>query len=300
MFRSAIQRVLKKPSLRKCHDFRRASSWSTSWGTKKSRNWRLLPAVAASVIVVSGGAVFVWSYAQSRLYEVHSAEEKKREQIKKFEGKTVLITGAAGDLGSTTARAFSRQGARLVLCDLPSTETKLEQLSTELLTLGSPAVICASVDVTNIEDVKRCVQQSVEQFGGIDVLFNNAGIFGTASSVEQTDEAMFKKIQDVNVYGVFLMMKHVSEEMIKSGRGGVIINMSSIAGLQGSKLLFAYSASKFAVSGMTRAAAKSLAMHKIRVCALAPYFLEGSLADGILEDASETGQLILLMNCCLN
>ena len=279
--RLIIRRVLQRPSLLKCYNFRRASTWSTA------KSWHLLPALSA--IAVTGGALYVWSYAKSRLYEVHSAEEKEREQTRKFEGKTVLITGAAGDLGSATAKAFSQQGARLVLCDLPSTEATLKQLLTELLSLGSPAVICASVDVTNIEDVKRCVQQSVEQFGGIDILFNNAGIFGSSASLDQTDEAMFKKIQDVNVYGVFLMMKYVSKEMIKSGKGGVIINMSSVAGLRGSKWLFAYGASKFAVSGMTRSAAKSLAEHKIRVCALAPYFLEGSLVDGILEDASDTG-----------
>ena len=281
--RVVIQRVLQEPSLLMCRNFRRASNWS--WSCTKNQ-WRLLPALGT--IALTGGVLYVWSYAKSRLYEVHGAEEKQQVGSLKFEGKTVLITGAAGDLGSTTARAFSQQGARLVLCDLPSTEKKLKQLATELLSLGSPTVMCASVDVTNVEDVKTCVQQCVEQFGGIDILFNNAGIFGTAGSVDRTDEAMFKKIQDVNVYGVFLMMKYVSKEMIKSGKGGVIVNMSSVAGLRGSKWLFAYIASKFAVSGMTRAAAKSLAEHKIRVCALAPYFLEGSLVDGVLEDASET------------
>jgi len=277
--RLVIQRVIQRPSLLK---YQHASNWS--WNSTKNR-WRLLPALGT---LMGGAVLYVWSYAKSKLYEVHSSEEKQKAGVLKFEGKTVLITGAAGDLGSTTARAFSQQGARLVLCDLPSTETKLKQLSAELLSLGSPAVICASVDVTNVKDVKTCVQLTVEQFGGIDILFNNAGIFGTASSVDRTDEAVFKKIQDVNVYGVFLMMKYVSKEMIKSGKGGVIVNMSSVAGLRGSKWLFAYIASKFAVSGMTRAAAKSLAEHKIRVCALAPYFLEGSLVDGIIEDLSET------------
>ena len=78
----------------------------------------------------------------------------------RFEGKVALITGAAGALGSTTARLFSQEGALLILCDLPSTEPKLQQLVTELLSLGSPAVICICGDLTNVEDVKKSVQRS--------------------------------------------------------------------------------------------------------------------------------------------
>ncbi|XP_065918814.1 uncharacterized oxidoreductase TM_0325-like [Dysidea avara] len=177
---------------------------------------------------------------------------------------------------------FSEEGARLVLFDLPSTEPKLKQLVTELLSLGSPAVIYVCGDVTNVEDVKKSVQRSVDELGEIDILFNNAGIFPIAP-LQQTDEAMFKRVQDINVYGVFLMMKYASNQMIESGKGGVIINMSSYAGLMAFDAAFAYCTSKFAVSGMTRAAAKSLAKHNIRVCALGPYALEGSMTDQGIE-----------------
>lgn len=206
-----------------------------------------------------------------------------------FKDKTVLITGAAGDLGSTTARAFSEQGARIVLCDLAGTEPKLKQLTKELLSLGSPSVIYASVDVTRVEDVRMSVELAVKEFGNIDILFNNAGICCDVDPVQESDEAVFKRTQDVNVYGVFLMMKYVSNKMIESGKGGVIVNMSSVAGLKGGPFVFSYIASKFAVTGMTRAAAKSLAKHNIRVNAIAPYFIEGSMSDEALKNMAEKG-----------
>ena len=206
----------------------------------------------------------------------------KENRLKRFEGKIALITGAAGDLGSTTARLFSEEGARLVLFDLPSTEPKLKQLIIELLSLGSPAVIYVCGDVTNVEDVKKSVQRSVDELGGLDILFNNAGI-ALPGSLQQTSEEDFKKTQDVNVYGAFLMMKYVSIKLIEAGKGGVIVSTSSYAGIKSDETIFAYIASKSAINGMTRAAAKSLAKHNIRVCAVAPYMLEGHVLDDGLE-----------------
>ena len=204
-------------------------------------------------------------------------------KLRRFEGKSVIITGAAGDLGRAITRCFAEEGARLVLCDLATTEHKLKKLIVELQSLGSPASIYAIVDVTNLEDVKKCVKRAVEEFGGIDILLNSAAhstqLVAALDSVVETDEEDFKRTQDVNVYGVFLMMKYVAKEMIEAGKGGVIINMSSISGLHGSPYLFSYTTSKFAVNGMTRAAAKSLGMHKIRVNAVAPYILEGMAVD---------------------
>ena len=116
--------------------------------------------------------------------EKGSADQKRS---KRFEGKVALIAGGAGALGSTTARLFSQEGARLVLCDLPSAEPKLKELVTELLSLGSPAVIYVCGDLTNVEDVKKSVQRSVDEFGGIDILFNSAGICPT-SPLQLTDD----------------------------------------------------------------------------------------------------------------
>ena len=204
-------------------------------------------------------------------------------KLRRFEGKSVIITGAAGNLGSTMARCFAEEGARLVLCAHATTEHKLKELIAELQSLGSPASIYAIFDVSNLEDVKKCVKLAVEKFGGIDILVNNAAhntqLVAALDSVVETDEEDFKRTQDVNVYGVFLMMKYVAKEMIKAGKGGVIINISSISGLHGSPYFFSYTTSKFAVNGMTRAAAKSLGTHKIRVNAVAPFILEGRMVN---------------------
>ena len=213
---------------------------------------------------------------------------------KRFEGKAVLITGAAGDLGSTIARLFSELGARVMLFDLPSTEPKLKELVTELLSLGSPAVTYVTGDVSNIDDVKKSVQRSVDELGGIYILINNAAILPIAP-LELTDEKTFKKVHDVIVYGGFLMMKYVSNEMIKSGKGGVIINMSSFAAIKTFEGAFAYTTAKYAVNGMTRAAAKSLAKHNIRVCAIAPYALEGKLSSQAFKDLAKLSGML----CCI-
>ena len=232
--------------------------------------------------LLSPGRYFYnWRTTWERPRRKFSFNEKEiqTQALKRFEGKSVLITGGAGDLGSTTARLFSEQGARIVLCDLASTEAKLKQLTTELLSLGSPSVIYASVDVANIEDVKKCVQLAVEEFGGIDILFNTHAFLGTINPVHETDELIFKKVQDTNVYGTFLMMKYVSNKMIESGRGGVICNTSSFTGVMANPFAFPYITSKFAINGMSRAAARSLAKYNIRVNSLAPGVLEGGLAD---------------------
>ena len=243
--------------------------------------------ILTSLTVTITGTVFYAKKRHLRYYEIHCVEERKSQR--KFEGKTVLITGAAGDIGSTTARAFSEQGAQILLCDLAATEPKLKKLTTELLTLGSSAVTYASLDVSNVDDVKNCVELAVKEFGGIDILLNNAGICYDMNPLQNADEEVFKRTQEVNVYGMFLMMKYVTNKMIESGKGGIIINMSSIAGLKGTPFAFSYGASKFAVTGMTKSAAISVAKHNIRVNALAPSFIEGSMADRFIRDITEKG-----------
>lgn len=205
---------------------------------------------------------------------------------KRFSGRTVLITGAAGDSQYAAAKLFSAEGARVMLCDLSTTEPKLKQQSAELLSESSAGVIYACGDVSNVDDVKKWVHQCVDELGGIDVLFNGA-ITVPVGPLQLTDESVFKKSQDYDVYGTFLMMKYVSNKMIESGKGGVILNMSGYAGLRGVDVLFPYCASRFAVNGMTRAAAKGLAKHKIRVCAIATNMIEGSATEEGLDGLAD-------------
>ena len=212
------------------------------------------------------------------------------DKQQRFNGRAVLITGAAGDSQYAAARRFSAEGARLMLCDLSSTEPTLKQQAAELLSQGGSGAIYACGDVSNVEDVKKWVRRGVDEFGGIDVLFNGA-VTVPVGTLQLTDDAVFKKTQDYDVYGTFLMMKHVSNNMVASGKGGVILNMSGYAGLRGVDVLFPYCASRFAINGMTRAAAKNLAKHKIRVCAIAPNMIEGSTTEEGLDGLVDLSKL---------
>ena len=204
-------------------------------------------------------------------------QENSHVDVRRFKDKTVVITGAAGDIGGSTASAFASEGAIVFLVDLPRTEDILKQKCEELQKYGAESVAYITADVTNAEDVEKIVKSVTERVGHIDVFFNNAGIQGTLKPIHEQNDGEFSNVLNVNAYGVFLGMKYAAKSMIDSGRGGVIVNTASLAGLLGPANMAAYAASKFAVVGMTKTAAKDLAIHKIRVCAIAPGILEGKM-----------------------
>jgi NAD(P)-dependent dehydrogenase (short-subunit alcohol dehydrogenase family) len=197
----------------------------------------------------------------------------------RFSDKTVVITGGAGDIGMNTALAFAREEASIFLVDLPRTEENLKEKCKHLTEEGAKSAEYVVCDVTDDVDVKKMVKSISDKAGHIDVFFNNAGIQGTLTPLHKQDDEEFKRVINVNIYGVFLGMKYVSQAMMESKRGGVIINTASVAGLLGPANMAAYAASKFAVVGMTKTAAKDLARHRIRVCAIAPGILEGKMWD---------------------
>ena len=133
-------------------------------------------------------------------------------------------------------------------------------------------------DVTKPDEVQTFVSQAVSKFGKIDFLFNNAGVQGRFKPTNAYPEDDFSQVLKVNVEGVFLCLKYMSQAMIKTG-GGVIVNTASLAGMVGPPNMLAYSASKHAVVGMTKTAAKDLASHNIRVCAISPGLVEGKMWD---------------------
>ena len=224
------------------------------------------------------------------------------EKAKKFINKSIVITGAAGDIGSTTARAFAQEGASIMLVDLNTTAEKMKGICSELMELGASQAEWITCDVTDVEQVGKMVDCSIRKFGQIDFFFNNAGIQGALLPVHKQDDAAFKKLIDINVYGMFLGMKYVSNAMIAAGKGGVIVNTASLAGLLGPSNMIGYAASKFAVVGMTKTAAKDLAEHNIRVCAIAPALIEGKLWSTQVRGQAQcrkniTGNLYRIQNC---
>lgn len=241
-----------------------------------ARSWRALPFTSKLATGVGAGLCLavLWYGTRRRRGKAKQHHEVVGEL---FSGKTVLITGAAGDIGGATAEAFAKRKARLVLVDLPATADRLAEKKGKLELAGAAGVHVIPADVTSSDEVKRVVRETVGKCGHVDCFFNNAGIQGEILPLHEQSVEMFRRTIDVNVIGVFHGMKYVSQAMIEAGVGGVIINTASLAGVEGPANMAAYAASKFAVVGMTKSAAKDLGRHGIRVCAIAPGLLEGKM-----------------------
>lgn len=175
---------------------------------------------------------------------------------------TVLITGGARGIGAATATLLAQEGAKVLLTDVLDDEG--EQLAESL----GPNVFYQHLDVTNETQWQQAVQAAQVQFGRLDALFNNAGVV-LFESVDQTSPEAFRRVLDINLFGVFLGIQAVIPAMREAGRG-VIINTSSTAGLQGYAGLAGYVASKWAVRGLTKASALDLAPDHIRVLSIHP------------------------------
>lgn len=189
-----------------------------------------------------------------------------------------MITGASSGIGEAAARLFAAEGAAVVL--MARREQKLLALASEIVADGGRVVVEAG-DVTSPADVERVVASAVSAFGGLDAAFNNAGWGTLGTELHETDDAMYDKIMDVNVRGVWNCLRHQIPVMLESGTGGAIVNTSSIAGVFATGALAPYVAAKHAVLGLTKAAAAEYGTRGIRVNAL----LVGSTRTEVMEDA---------------
>jgi len=193
-------------------------------------------------------------------------------------GKVAIITGGAAGIGKAIATAFVEEGVSLTIADIDAqtacgTVQELEQINSAV------SCIFIETDVTDAASVAAMVRGTVSEFGKIDILVNNAGILVPRLLVdpqgkEELDEAIFDKTTAVNQKGVFLCAQAVAREMIARGEGGVIINMASEAGLEGSEGQSAYAGTKGAIYAYTRSWAKELGKYNIRVVGCAPAIVE--------------------------
>ncbi|MDP3758801.1 MAG: SDR family NAD(P)-dependent oxidoreductase, partial [Candidatus Daviesbacteria bacterium] len=182
-------------------------------------------------------------------------------------GKVAIVTGGANGIGLGIVYRLAEAGASVVVADLNKEEA--DKAAEQIAAKGWKAK-GAAVDVSSEEDVQRLVGEAVADFGSVDILVNNAGIYPSIPVLKMT-LADFEKVLDVNLKGVFLCTKYASEQMIKQGRGGKIINVTSIDALHPSSVGLAhYDASKHGVWGFTKNVALELAPHKIWVNAIAP------------------------------
>jgi NAD(P)-dependent dehydrogenase (short-subunit alcohol dehydrogenase family) len=191
-----------------------------------------------------------------------------------LEGKRTLITGAGRGLGLAIAQLFAQRGARVALADIDVAAA--DQAAQEI---GGDTISLAC-DVTKPDDVQRAIAGTVEAFGGLDVLVNNAGI-EIGKPIPETGDEEFARLMDINVNGVFHGIKYATPALAESK--GNIVNMSSVAGLGGVPLLGAYCGSKAAVIRLTETAAVELRSAGIRVNAVCPSFIATEMVERLVE-----------------
>ena len=194
--------------------------------------------------------------------------------MRRLDGKTALITGAARGIGLEFARSYVAEGASVALADIDMDRARVSAAK-----LGD-AAIAVEMDVTRQDNIEAAVAETANRLNGIDILINNAAIFSAAPVVE-IERGDYDRVFAINVGGVLFTMQAVARHMIERGLGGRIINMASQAGRRGEPLVAVYCASKAAVISLTQSAGLNLIGYGINVNAIAPGVVDGEHWDGV-------------------
>lgn len=212
-----------------------------------------------------------------------------------FSGQVAFVTGAARGQGRSHALRYAENGADVVVTDIcettPSSKYELgneDDLSETARLVEDRGVeaLPVQMDVSKEAEVERAVDRTVEEFGRVDILANNAGI-APVDGLMELDEETWDETLDVDLKGMWLCAKHVGGQMIEQGSGGKIVNTSSVAGLRASPGLGHYTAAKHGILGLTKTLAMELAPHSINVNAVCPTAVDTPMTGGIVETITE-------------
>ena len=204
----------------------------------------------------------------------------------KLDGKIAIVTGGCRGLGQAIAVGLAEAGADVALVDIldmADTKARIEAMGRRCIAIEA--------DLSKKEAAEAIAAQTVEQLGGIDILFNNAGIIRRAPFTEFTEKD-WDDVMNINIRGVFMLSQAVVKVMIDQGRGGKIINTASMLSFQGGILVPSYTSSKSAVMGLTRLMACELAKHNINTNAIAPGYMATDNTKALREDAARNQAIL--------
>ncbi len=204
----------------------------------------------------------------------------------KLEGKVAIITGSSRGIGYQIVKSFLENGAKVVICGSKEENAlkAIDNLQKEM-DLKEDYILPVGVDMKSTLSIQEMVDKVIKKWGHIDILVNNAGITSNVSLLDSTDEDFYNMFE-VNVFGLLKTTREVVKYMKETG--GVIINTSSMVGINGGRNQVSYAASKFAVNGITKSLAKELGMYNIRVNAVAPGVVETDMMrDSVSQDMKD-------------
>ncbi|MFB8373972.1 SDR family NAD(P)-dependent oxidoreductase [Paenibacillus taichungensis] len=204
-----------------------------------------------------------------------------------LEGKVAIVTGAAMGMGEATAQLFAAAKAKVIVADF--NEEKGQAVVESIRAAGGESAF-VKVDISKSEEVQAMVKFAVETYGQLDVAVNNAALTPDDKPAAEFDEAYWQRLISVDLTGTALCMKYELQQMLKQGKGGSIINISSVSGFRPQPNNIAYVAAKHGVVGMTKVAAMENGPHNIRVNSVAPGAIDTPMLRGALDQFGFTAE----------